>query len=136
MVIILTMKLQGDKHTRQHEHALCSSPEKTFIVNSHTGKKKKPKKKNLHTFACMLFTTRQTHICTAVTHISEQESKHTPFTVDFVVPRRISHVPKTKYLQTYFIFISILILHSVCLYQSVQRRACASACMYFVGAAC
>lgn len=54
-------------------------------------------------------------------------------------PRKnISRVPLTKYLKTfvYFIFISVFISHSVCLYLSVCRRACASACVYFVRAAC
>lgn len=73
-------------------------------------------KKTLHIFACMFFTTRQTHICTAVTHISEQESKHTAFTVDLVVPEEYLMSPRPNIYRLTSFFISILILHSVCLY--------------------
>lgn len=107
MAIILTMKhFKGT----QHEHSSPVSPEKN-IYSTH------PRwKKTLHIFACMFFTTRQTHICTAVTHISEQESKHTAFTVDLVVPEEYLMSPRPNIYRLTSFFISILILHSVCLY--------------------
>lgn len=59
-----------------------------------------------------------------------------PFTTNLAAPRRISHVPKIKYLQTYFVFISRFISRSVGLYLSACRRAHASVCMHFIRAAC
>lgn len=107
MAIILTMKhFKGT----QHEHSSPVSPEKKHLQYTPT------LKKTLHIFACMFFTTRQTHICTAVTHISEQESKHTAFTVDLVVPEEYLMSPRPNIYRLTSFFISILILHSVCLY--------------------
>lgn len=67
MAIILTMK-----HFKGTQHEQPVSPEKTFTVNTHAEKKKK----TLHIFACMFFTTRQTHICTAVTHKWTKKQTH------------------------------------------------------------
>lgn len=89
-----------------------------------------------HTFACRVCTVRQANICTAVTCTDEHEHNHPQFTTDSAVPRRLTRVPETKYLQTYFFFISIFISHSVCFCLRLCRRACAGACMYFVRAAC
>lgn len=113
---------------KEQRNLLYGSTQETFVMT--------PTQKNKHTFACTFCTVRLANICTAVTCKNEQEHNHLRFTMDSLVPRRPSRVPKSKYLQTYFDFISILISHSVCLYPRLCERACASACMYFVRAAC
>lgn len=116
------------KNIKAQHKLLFNSTQKTFVINSHTEGK--------CTFVCMFCSIRKANICTAVICANEHEHNHPQFTADLAVPRRPSRVPKTKYLQTYFVFISIFISDSVYLYLRWCGRACASACMYFVRAAC
>lgn len=125
MAIILTMK-----HFKGTQHEQPVSPEKTFTVNTHAEKKKKP---YIYLHACSSPPGRPTSA--QQLHTSEQKSKHTAFTVDLVVPRRISHVPKTKYLQTYFIFY----LHShpaFCMFVLECAKTCMCQCVHVLCRSC